>query len=290
MNNPRFALAALVGVFGMVATAPAYVFYGVTAGGSLVSFDNGTPGIFNSSVAITGLQNGESLVGLDFRPSGGALYAIGSTSRMYTLNRITGLATQVGAAGAFTLSGTRFGVDFNPVPDRLRVTSNLEQNLRLNPNDGTLTMMDGNLSYAAGDPNVGANPNVVASGYTNSFAGAATTTLYDIDSNLDILVTQNPPNNGTLNTVGALGINFSDVSDMDILFDGGLNFGFASTNIVGGPSSFYTLNLGTGAATLVGNFSTTVNLIAAQPVPEPATLIVLAIGGVAALSRKRRKN
>jgi hypothetical protein len=31
----------------------------------------------------------------------------------------SGAATQVGTAGAFTLSGTNFGFDFNPIPDRI---------------------------------------------------------------------------------------------------------------------------------------------------------------------------
>ena len=79
------------------------------------------------------------------------------------------------------------------------MTSDTEQNIRLNPNDGSLvTPADTNLSYATGDAHFGANPNVVGSAYTNNFAGATATTLYDIDSNLDILVYQDPPNAGLL--------------------------------------------------------------------------------------------
>jgi hypothetical protein len=286
MYRKSFVGAVFVGVFSLAAQSQAHIFYGVTPGENLVTFDSTTPGVFNSFVSISGLQSGESLVGLDFRPNGGTLYAIGSTSRMYTINTMTGAATQVGIAGSFALNGSRFGVDFNPVPDRLRVTSNLDQNLRLNPSNGALGAIDGSLAYAVGDTNFGTNPNVVASAYTNSFMGAASTTLYDIDSNLDILVTQNPPNNGVLNTVGALGVDFSEVSDMDIYFDG-QNYAFASTNIVGGPSSFYSLNLQTGAATLVGQFSGTVNLIAAQPVPEPATMLALGAGALALLRRRK---
>lgn len=43
--------------------------------------------------------------------------------------------------------------------------------------------------------------------YTNQSAGTvATTTLYDLDLATGVLTTQNPPNNGTLNTIGALGV------------------------------------------------------------------------------------
>ena len=38
------------------------------------------------------------------------------------------------------------------------------------------------------DPNAGTTPTVVGSAYTNNFAGATTTTLFNIDSNLDIVV------------------------------------------------------------------------------------------------------
>src|SRR5207253_11128454 len=83
--------------------------------------------------------------------------------------------------------------DFNPVVDRIRVVSNADQNLRLNPNDGTLTAIDTNLAFAAGDPNQGANPNVVALAYTNNFAGAGSTTLFGIDDGIDSLVRQGSP-------------------------------------------------------------------------------------------------
>ena len=228
----------------------------VTAGNVLVRFNTATPGTVTTIGPIIGLQPGENILGIDIRPLTSELYALGSTSRLYRLNRVTGAATQVGSAGAFTLSGTNFGFDFNPTADRIRITSDADQNLRLNPNDGTLTATDGTLAFAAADPNAGQNPNVVASGYTNSFAGTITTTLYDIDSNLDILVIQNPPNSGTLTTVGPLGVNAAAVNGFDIFNVN--NTGYAALN-VGGVSGLYTINLVTGAATLVGAIGTGAN-------------------------------
>ena len=113
--------------------------YGITTTNQLVRFAGNTPGTVLSTIAITGLQGGESILAIDVRPATQALYALGSTSRLYVINPSTGAATQVGSAGAFTLSGTSFGMDFNPVVDRIRVVSDTEQNLRLNPNDGTLS-------------------------------------------------------------------------------------------------------------------------------------------------------
>ncbi|MEK2481574.1 DUF4394 domain-containing protein, partial [Lactobacillus acidophilus] len=75
----------------------------------------------------------------------GLLYAVGSSGRIYTINTSSGAATVKATLTAdatdttlpFTaLSGTEFGVDLNPVADRLRVVSNTGQNLRINVDNG----------------------------------------------------------------------------------------------------------------------------------------------------------
>ena len=218
----------------------------LTSGNHLVSFDHATPGTITSSVQVTGLQPGERLLGIDFRPATGDLYALGSTSRLYKLNTTTGAAKLVGS-GAFTpaLSGTRFGFDFNPAVDRIRVTSDADQNMRLNPDTGAVAATDTNLQFAATDPHAGANPNVVGSAYSNNFAGATVTVLYDIDSSVDALLIQNPPNGGTLNTVGAMGIDATDEVGFDISGVTGAAYASLSTNL-------YSINLQSGLATLIG--------------------------------------
>src|SRR5436190_16574390 len=208
----RITRGSLAGALGLLALgtgrADAELLIGLASTGNLVSFDNATPGTI-TSVAVTGLQAGETLLGIDRRPANGLLYGLGSTNRVYTINTTTGAAIQVGSAGAFTLSGTAFGFDFNPVPDRIRVVSTDTTNFRLNPNDGTLTGTDTPLAYAAGDSGAGITPRVVGSAYTNNFDGAAVTTLFGIDSNRDVLVMQGgpngtpSPNGGVLTTIGA---------------------------------------------------------------------------------------
>lgn len=225
-----------------------FVVYGLTTGNNLVRFNSSRANTILSSVPITGLQGGENLLGIDFRPATGQLYGLGN-SRIYTINTNTGAATLVGGLTT-PLVGTNFGFDFNPVPDRIRITSDLEQNLRANPNDGT-NVVDGVLAYAVGDPNAVQNPNIVASGYTNSFAGSTVTTLYNIDSGLGILAIQNPPNNGTLNTVGNLGLNITGEAGLDI--HPGNNTALAALQVQGSTNSaLYTINLTTGRATILG--------------------------------------
>ncbi len=233
--------------FAGVIGANAAAIYGVTSSNQLVRFRATTPGNVTTIGAITGLQAGETVLGIDFRPANGQLYALGSNSRIYRINKQTAAATFVGTLTT-TLSGTNFGFDFNPVPDRIRIVSNTGQNLRANPNDGT-NVVDGNLAFAAGDPNAGQTPNINGSAYTNSFVNSTSTTLYNIDSNLNILVSQNPPNNGTLNTIGALGVDAANIVGFD--HTAASNIAYASLN-VGGNLGFYNINLQTGAATLIG--------------------------------------
>ena len=116
-----------------------------------------------SRLPIYGLTPGDQLVGIDFRPATGQLYGLSTpgggpgSAQLYIIDTETAIAMKVGAPNA-VLGGTSFGFDFNPVPDRIRVVSNLGQNLRLNPNDGTIAGMDTDLAYAAGDPNAGRMP------------------------------------------------------------------------------------------------------------------------------------
>jgi hypothetical protein len=216
-----------------------------TNGSNLTRFDSGAPAS-TTIVTVTGLQAGETLVGIDFRPADSQIYGIGSTSRVYRLNIPTGAATQVGTAGQFTLNGTAFGTDVNPVADRIRSVSNTEQNLRLNPIDGTLSGTDTALNPAG---------NVVAAAYSNNVVGATVTTLFDIDSASGTLQIQNPPDSGTLTAVGSLGLgtNLNEAIGFDIAGENGVAWATITT---GGISRLYTVNLTTGAATLVGSIGT----------------------------------
>ena len=268
-----FALTAAgaLGVPGAASAAEA--FYGVTQDNRLVTFQSDNVTNVEPSHAITGLPGGESIVGLDVRPLDGQLYALGKTSRVYVINPRTGAARQVGATPFIpVLAGASFGFDFNPTVDRIRVTSDAEQNLRLNPDDGTVTGVDTNLAYAPGDPGAGTNPNVAGSAYTNSFAGATSTTLFDIDNARHALVVQNPPNDGTLTTVGALGTNNNAVA-FDI---GEGNVAYAVLNGEQNRQNLFRIDLTNGHATqatsfFIGSDQPLAGLAAAGTVPDDNT-------------------
>lgn len=232
-------------------------FYGITTTGKLVSFLAGSPDALLSSLDLIGLSAGDSVVGIDFRPATGELVGVTASSRVVKINRSTGRVTYAGAAFTPAISGNQFGVDFNPVPDRIRFISDAEQNLRLNPNNGAIGGVDTALSFDASDANVGADPECTAAAYTASFAGSKKTTLFDLDTGKDALVRQGSPdgapvspNSGLLFTVGSLGLDATSLAGFDI---GAIGGGFACLTPVGAATStLYRVNLSSGAVTALG--------------------------------------
>ena len=250
--TPTPITVSLRGLAVDIGSTPGLTAFGLTSGNQLVRFNTARPGTILRTTSITGLQSGENVVAIDFRPATGQLYALGAPNRLYTINTATGAATFVATLSTFPVSSgsVNYGLDFNPTVDRIRLTTDTDFNGRINPADGMVTQ-DMTLAYAAGDANVGQNPNVTGSAYSNNFAGATATTLYDIDSNLDILTTQNPPNNGTLNTIGALGIDITAINGFDIASGSGT--ALVGVQLTGDTTSkLYTINLTTGAAAFVG--------------------------------------
>jgi hypothetical protein len=234
------------------AAAQARDIYATDSARNLHRLDSRTPGVVLDTVAITGLPSGVSLVGIDIRPATGDLVGVGGNSVVYTINPGTGATTAVGTGFAPGLAGTSFGVDVNPVPDALRITSEANGNFRIAFATGT---------HGAGSPDGALNPGdptVVASAYTNSALTAtrpATTTLYAIDAASDQLLIQNPPNAGTLADGKPLGIDAGAVTGFDIAGAG--NLGFLAT-VTGSDtgSTLYRVDIATGRTTELGPVAT----------------------------------
>ncbi len=212
-----------------------------------INSTDGNLQIFNPTTAtapvsktVTGLAAGESILGIDFRPINGQLYALAATTtgaaKLYTINLASGAATGVGAGFAITAGTTAAGVDFNPTVDRIRVVTSAGQNLRLNPNDGTIASSDAVLN--------GGGTTANSAAYTNNFAGTTTTQLFVTDATK--LYLQNPPNNGTLTAIGNLGVTVDELNGFDI--GGRSNSAFAIFT-VGTATNVYSINTTTGAAT-----------------------------------------
>jgi Domain of unknown function (DUF4394) len=285
-----FALALALPIL-LGNSAQAAIILALNQSNQLLRFDSSSPGTTTTPVAVNGLLAGERLAGIDVRPATNQVYGLavnGTAGRLYTINSETGAATFASAISQ-SLSGTFFGVDFNPVPDRLRVVSDAGQNLRIEVGSGTSTV-DTSVAFNASDANAGTPPNIVASAYINSVAGATSTTLYGLDVSTQSLVIQNPPNNGTLNTVGGLGTILSQEASFDV--DPISNQAFAVLN----GFEFSTVNLTTGTSTFIGNINTGSNIIgitSISAVPEPASIALMSLavtmGGFVNLRQMRRR-
>lgn len=301
-RSNRLALfAAFVAALSPVllhSTARAELVYGLSTAGVLSSFNSTSPGTQTTIGAVSNIAAGQTLVSIDVRPATGQIYGLGynptgTIGQLYTIDATTGVATAVGGtvvlAGAGT--GLTFDIDFNPTVDRIRVLGGLDTNFRLNPNDGTLVATDTTLTPAS--------VAVYAAAYTFSVSNLTLpTTLYGYDFTADNLLTvgsiggtPNSPNGGVTTVIGNAGIVSSGSSSMGFDISGvtGLAYLQTATSANVNIDSLYTINLATGATTLVGAFPADFRDIAVA-VPEPGTYAMLALGlGLGALVVRRRR-
>jgi hypothetical protein len=231
--------------------------FGLTSDGRLVRFRIDQPDRTKEIGYIAGLSGDSALVGIDFRVQDGRLYGVGNSGGVYTIDTTTAQASFVNSL-TVQLSGTNFGVDFNPAADRLRIISDTGQNLAHNVNAGGVTASNGMLTYTAPPPAPVAALGVTAAAYTNNDLNQPTTgtTLFDLDTTLDQIVIQSPPGNGILVAAGQLGVDAEPHAGLDIYtrLNNGVavaNRAFASLSI-NGKSAFFRINLLTGKATWLG--------------------------------------
>lgn len=216
----------------------------------LIEFNSGSPETDTAQTFITGLGLGQTVAALDFRPATGELYALSSDDLVFTIDPDTGRATRVSGAEGPDLEGGLVGFDFNPSVDRIRVVTDAGENLRLEPESGTVAAEDGNLAYAAGDPGAAESMTVTDAAYTENFASVmgTPTQLFVLDTSRDALALQNPPNEGVLTSVGDLGVDAEGPGGFDVAQSGQA---FAALTI-GGTPTFGTVDLASGAFTTVG--------------------------------------
>jgi hypothetical protein len=258
-----------------LAQNPELVAYAVTSDAQLLAFSPRSPDQLRSQLDVSGLYDGDTLIGIDMRPADGLLYAVGSSGMLYTLDPTSGAATRVASLTAAAADDSPFsgfdarashGVDFNPAADLLRVVSDWGQNLRVVPSARSLGTPPLAQATGATFTDLDLNPDfpsLLASAYTNAFAGAARTTLFGIDGLSDQLLRQGgpdgtpSPNTGTLTPIGSLGIDAIG----DVAFDiaGGRNgAAIAIIESIDTPPSLYAVSLSTGAAT---PFNATSNIV-----------------------------
>lgn len=231
--------------------------YAVTDAAELIRFNAGRPQHIEQRLPLQGLPPGDRLVGIDFRVARGVLYALSASGRLYTVDTSTARLSAVGSGAPVALQGQRFGVDFNPVADRVRVASDSGQNLRLHPDTGALAATDPAVQLPA--TRTGAAPVVVAgAAYTYNKRDDKLTTNYAIDIANGWLLTQGSregvqpvvsPNTGVLAVVGELGTGALEDAAFDIADTN--NAALAALRS-GGRTRLFAVDLDSGRATLLG--------------------------------------
>jgi hypothetical protein len=238
-------LAATAALLLSAGAASAQNVVGLTADGRLVPFD-GKSLSAGAAVPISGVEG--AVIGIDVRPADGMLYAVSDRGAIYTVDPRSGAAKMVSKLNQPFAGAPKAVVDFNPVADRLRLIALDGTSLRVNVATGE-AVVDGKLRYADNDVNKGKAPTVTTGAYTNSMAGAKETALYDIDTALDVLALQAPPNDGILQTRGKLGVDLAPTTAFDIAPTG--DGGNAAWAVSG--QSVYTIDLQKGSARKVGD-------------------------------------
>ncbi|MFF0204484.1 DUF4394 domain-containing protein [Streptomyces sp. NPDC005017] len=229
---------------------------GLTKDQRLVEFDVRRPAGAWRLGKVSGLTGDTRLVGIDFRVQNERLYGVGDKGGIYTLDTTNAKARKVSQL-TVALSGTAFGVDFNPAANRLRVISDTGQNLRHNIDDPAApltTTVDGTLTNPTTPPSTALG--VTGAAYTNNDLNPATaTTLFDLDTMADRISLQSPANAGTLAPTGSLGVNADLDAGFDIYYNpaAGTNHGFAAIGTAG-AYRLYSVNPLNGKATDKGSF------------------------------------
>ncbi|MBY0531567.1 MAG: DUF4394 domain-containing protein [Xanthobacteraceae bacterium] len=244
MFNRKSLIAAAVvaGSVGFASAASAHSIVALVGNNTLTVVD------FKTRKAVSTVQvKGVQLIGIDVRPADGMLYGVTANGQVGTLDPKTGVFTKKADLSEKLKAGVTATVDFNPAADRLRIMGSDGTSHRVNVDDGKVTV-DGSHKYADGDANKGKTPRVIAGSYSNSIKGTKETALYNIDAANGVLVRQAPPNDGVLNTIGALGIKLNGPAAFDIVASGeGQNDAW-----LWNAGNLYKVDLKTGKATLAG--------------------------------------
>lgn len=232
----KLVLAAAASMMALSAHAAPVV--GLSGDKTLVWFDTEKPEV-TRTVDLDGVDR---LLGIDLRPADNKVYGVSADGTIVAIDLESGAATAGAKLSTMLPEGVSASVDFNPAADRLRIMGSDGTNLRAHPDTGEVTT-DGPLNFEAGDANAEAKPNIVATAYINSHGKPEKTAMYDIAAD-GTFIQQTAPNDGTLKTIGALGVTSDTYAfDVQTTADG------ANTAWLAAGDALYTVDLDTGVAT-----------------------------------------
>jgi hypothetical protein len=260
--------------------------YGLTDDQMLISWESSDPGMLLTSLHLNPM-NGPDVAtrAMDWRfTDQEGLYLVGTIMGGSVLGQVNLVSGSVSTTNSPTIpvSGPSMGMDFSPLPSATngRVVSSIGHNARFSVPFGSPGTREGDIHYAAGDAHEGDDADLSHIAWD----WQSLPTLYGIDVGNDVLVRMNPTT-GALTTIGQLGLNATEWGGFDIAIDG------TAFAVLGTPtssmSSFYTIDLNTGAATLIGEVGGGL-VITAMTIPEPASAALILIGLALRLVRRER--
>jgi len=185
----------------------------------LIRFESSAP---QKTAMVAILGTAARVLAIDVRPADQKLYGVDAAGTIYRIDPATGMSEKVSTLSEKLESAEALVADFNPQANRLRLIGPAGQSLRVNVDNGQ-AIVDGRLAFGAGDPNHGKRPGVTAGAYINSVPGATQTQLFEYDSANGAYVIQDPPNDGTLASIGETGLpRDAKIDAMDIHTDAGM--------------------------------------------------------------------
>jgi hypothetical protein len=237
-------------------TGPARTFplrvVGVTDDGRLICFRDHKPARARTIGKVRGLETDTKIVGIDYRPADRGLYGLGDKGGIYKIKESNGRAALVSRVSV-ALAGTSFGIDFDPVADRLRIVSDTGQNLSVDVASGAAANEAG-LAYVG--EATGAT-GVTAIAFTNHDSDPRThATLFDLDTVRDQTVLQMPA--GGLVPTGQFRKDAGPVASFDIYskIRGGTTVSVhpRAALVINGRTRWYEMNVFPGRPVFKGTF------------------------------------
>jgi hypothetical protein len=273
-----------------------YTAYALNSSGAIIKFSTRKPSNITGSVNITGLDSGQSVVQITYRPatstSGGTtgnttLYCITNDGFLCTVDPEGGTASVIGTvpftqdlgSGNNVVTLANPVISFDPVVDQLRVITQ-QYNLRVDPASGKLvngeSVTNGftKIAFDNNDTNRGKTPLLTGIVYKNPVSGAGSTTLFALDSATGDLLrigddgvsTPDSADGGDLRTIGDTGVTFRINGGFSIEQKNGDVF--AVLQQTGSGAALFSVDLGSGSTGnlgAIGDNNQTIESLAIQP-------------------------